>query len=66
MINKKHFTTRERIACTILSYLKYDEEWFIPCRFNDFLLNASKYIIGVDPGALFEKVANEVKSAANT
>lgn len=42
----KKFTWLERNACLVLSYLKYKDDGYYKCRFNDMILNIARVLLG--------------------
>lgn len=55
-------STKERIACTILSHLKHDGKDFLDCKYNDALLDFCDKVLKVDPYELFKKALSIYES----
>lgn len=55
-------TTKERIACTVLSKLKHDGIQFLDCKFNDMLMDFCEKVLKVDPLEVCKKALEYSKN----
>lgn len=53
-------TTKERIACTVLSKLRHNGTDFLDCKYNDILLDFCEKVLKVDPLEVFKKALDNV------
>lgn len=49
------FTLKERLACSLIVKMKYNEVDFIKCRHNDFIIFILTRILKVDLDELIKK-----------